>query len=241
MKTKIKPDERVQHVMVNQDLLHLLLRDGRHLIVPLEWFPRLQTASPVQRENWEIIGGGFVVRWPEIDEDLEITGLLAGNAAPERRDATSIEAAQIRDYRHRANLSQAELAEQLGVRQATVSDWEKGKSVPSPLASGRLVDAMRKLELAAESKVETIAYPTGSWQLAVGPAARMFFLDAGSQRFLEKCRYLDSGAGGAMLLLEECSFTDLATNLSRGIMGPAAPSRFNPVNRLTESWALSPT
>jgi hypothetical protein len=52
------------------------LEDGRSLSVPLVWFPRLRNASPEQRSRWELIGPGFGIRWPEIDEDLSVAGLL---------------------------------------------------------------------------------------------------------------------------------------------------------------------
>jgi hypothetical protein len=41
------------------------------------WFPRLRDASTAQRANWRPIGGGVGIRWPELDEDLSVAGLLA--------------------------------------------------------------------------------------------------------------------------------------------------------------------
>jgi hypothetical protein len=52
------------------------LEDGRSLSIPLEWFPRLRDAAPEQRSRWELIGPGFGIRWPEIDEDISVAGLL---------------------------------------------------------------------------------------------------------------------------------------------------------------------
>ena len=54
------------------------LLDGRCLSVPLVWFPWLHAASPEQRDHWELIGQGIGIHWPELDEDLSVTGLLAG-------------------------------------------------------------------------------------------------------------------------------------------------------------------
>jgi Protein of unknown function (DUF2442) len=50
--------------------------EGRSLSVPLEWFPRLRDATPEQRRHWQLIGPGFGIRWPEIDEDISVAGLL---------------------------------------------------------------------------------------------------------------------------------------------------------------------
>ncbi|HEX3599692.1 MAG TPA: DUF2442 domain-containing protein [Lacipirellulaceae bacterium] len=52
--------------------------DGRVLSVPLNWFPLLRDATPQQRANCEIGGGGIGLHWPDIDEDLSIAGLMAG-------------------------------------------------------------------------------------------------------------------------------------------------------------------
>ena len=54
------------------------LVDGRTISVPLVWFPRLARASKEQRDNWELLGDGEGIHWPDIDEDLSINGLLLG-------------------------------------------------------------------------------------------------------------------------------------------------------------------
>ena len=40
------------------------------------WFPRLREATPEQREDLRLIGGGIGIHWPQLDEDLSIRGLL---------------------------------------------------------------------------------------------------------------------------------------------------------------------
>jgi hypothetical protein len=65
-----------------QETLCVTLVDGRSITVPLAWYPRLLNATPEQRNNWEICGGGFGIHWPEIDEDLSAEGLLRGQPAP---------------------------------------------------------------------------------------------------------------------------------------------------------------
>ena len=61
-----------------EDVLSVDLLDGRTITVPTSWFPTLSNASQAQRENWEILGDGEGIHWPEIDEDLSVSGLLAG-------------------------------------------------------------------------------------------------------------------------------------------------------------------
>lgn len=68
-------------VEVSEDELRVGLADGRVISVPLVWFPRLLQASAASRENWELLGDGEGIHWPEADEDLSVEGLLAGNRA----------------------------------------------------------------------------------------------------------------------------------------------------------------
>ena len=77
LKLEIEPlavDVRVEDI-----LLRVSLDDGREIAVPVEWFPRLRDASPSDRANWRLIGLGEGIHWPDIDEDISVRGLLAGN------------------------------------------------------------------------------------------------------------------------------------------------------------------
>ena len=57
--------------------LCVLLADGREILVPLLWFPRLQGATPEQRKDWRLIGGGIGIHWEELDEDISVETLLS--------------------------------------------------------------------------------------------------------------------------------------------------------------------
>jgi hypothetical protein len=78
----ITADERVLDVAFSDDSLSVSLRDGRVISVPLVWYPRLLNATPAQRKNWKIAGGGYGIHWPDLDEDLSTDGLLRGARAP---------------------------------------------------------------------------------------------------------------------------------------------------------------
>jgi hypothetical protein len=62
-------------------IVHLV--DGRTIIVPLSWYPRLHGATAEQRRDLRIIGDGEYIHWPQIDEDLSVSGLLRGTPAPQ--------------------------------------------------------------------------------------------------------------------------------------------------------------
>jgi hypothetical protein len=81
-------DKRVLDVAFNDDALSVSLRDGRVISVPLVWYPRLLDATPAQRKNWKIAGGGYGIHWPDIDEDLNTEGLLRGARAPRGQTST---------------------------------------------------------------------------------------------------------------------------------------------------------
>ena len=78
----VAADERVVNVSFDEDSLSVRLKDGRTIFVPLTWYPRPFHATPEQRSNWKIAGGGYGIHWPEIDEDLSTEGLLRGTPAP---------------------------------------------------------------------------------------------------------------------------------------------------------------
>lgn len=78
----LSADERVMDVEFVEDMLSVVLKDGRNIRVPLVWYPRLLEATSHQRKNWEVSGGGYGIHWPDIDEDLSTEGLLRGAPAP---------------------------------------------------------------------------------------------------------------------------------------------------------------
>ncbi len=57
--------------------LVVTLADARRVSAPLEWFPRLLQATPVQRANWRLIGHGIGIHWDDVDEDISVRSLLA--------------------------------------------------------------------------------------------------------------------------------------------------------------------
>ena len=73
---------RASEVSTTETELIVHLADGRTIIVPLAWYPRLLHATAAERANWKIAGGGYGIHWPLIDEDLSSEGLLRGAPAP---------------------------------------------------------------------------------------------------------------------------------------------------------------
>ena len=82
MNTVVKVEVRIKDIEITEDTLTAHLMDGRTISVPLVWSWRLIEATPEQRANYEIIGHGHGVHWPDIDEDICAEGMLYGTPAP---------------------------------------------------------------------------------------------------------------------------------------------------------------
>jgi len=78
MSIAVNAEARIAKVSVDAEAITVHLADGRVVSVPLAWSWRLSDATPEQRSNFEIIGNGHGVRWPDIDEDLSAAGMLTG-------------------------------------------------------------------------------------------------------------------------------------------------------------------
>ena len=70
-------------VSFTEDALTIHLADGRSLTVPLAWYPRLQHGSITERRNWQLLGEGYAIEWPDLDEHIGVEGLLAGRRSGE--------------------------------------------------------------------------------------------------------------------------------------------------------------
>jgi hypothetical protein len=81
-------EARAQNVSIDRNALIVDLTDGRTIISPLAWYPRLMDGTLQERANFEIIGDGHYIHWPDLDEDLSVAGILAGR--PTRESAESL-------------------------------------------------------------------------------------------------------------------------------------------------------
>ena len=63
-------------VRFDADSMWVELSDGRVIGVPLAWFPRLLHATAADRKKVRLSGRGL--HWDALDEDISLSGLLAG-------------------------------------------------------------------------------------------------------------------------------------------------------------------
>ncbi len=74
-------DMRATGVVVSDDTITVDLDDGRSIVVPTSWYPRLKHATRAERLKYEIDGYG--ISWPQIEADFSIRGLLLGRKSGE--------------------------------------------------------------------------------------------------------------------------------------------------------------
>lgn len=64
------------HFHPDLDLMLIVLDNGKVLRRNLSTFTRLKTANINQLTNYELIGKGTGIHWPDLDEDLSLRGFL---------------------------------------------------------------------------------------------------------------------------------------------------------------------
>lgn len=103
-------EARAQSLSLSNEALQVDLVDGRTIIVPLVWFPRLWHGTPRERNHFEIFGDGSYIHWPELDEDLTVAGLLAGRQSGESPESLKKWLASRKSSKKRAGSIQRPMA-----------------------------------------------------------------------------------------------------------------------------------
>ncbi|GJQ50764.1 hypothetical protein KsCSTR_30170 [Candidatus Kuenenia stuttgartiensis] len=67
-----------QKVVFTESSFVVYLNDERNISVPIIWFPRLLNGNKPERGNYELIGDGEGIHWPDLDEGISFEGILAG-------------------------------------------------------------------------------------------------------------------------------------------------------------------
>lgn len=73
----------VEHAIVTLDSLRVELSDGRTILAPLDWYPRLLHGTSKERNNWRLIGNGHGIHWDDLDEDISVENLILGEPSGE--------------------------------------------------------------------------------------------------------------------------------------------------------------
>ena len=129
----------------NENEFNLTFREIEHLLGgPLPTSARTQRAwwsnrsrGAVQATAW--MGAGYHVKTVDLETE-QVTFHKPGQIYQIRREGDTImwDGELVKALRHHLGLSQDELAEQLGMRQQTISDWETGAYAPRRATSKHL-------------------------------------------------------------------------------------------------------
>jgi len=79
----LESDPAIVNIHIVQDRMIIHLQDERELVIPIDWYPRLLHATDAERQNWELLGDGYAIHWPDLDEHIGVEGLLAGRRSGE--------------------------------------------------------------------------------------------------------------------------------------------------------------
>ena len=79
----LESDPTIISIEILHNRLVVQLQDERQLVIPLDWYPRLLHATVKERQNWQLLGDGYAIHWPELDEYIGVEGLLAGRRSGE--------------------------------------------------------------------------------------------------------------------------------------------------------------
>ncbi len=71
----------IKTVVITEDSLIVDLQDGRTIATPILWYPRLAYANSSEQQHLEIHRN--VIRWPELDEEISVRGMLLGRKSGE--------------------------------------------------------------------------------------------------------------------------------------------------------------
>ena len=64
----------IQKVWFINEKIFIKTSEGIEKSMPLKWFPRLERATPEQRDKFEL--SPFGIHWEDIDEDLSFEGFF---------------------------------------------------------------------------------------------------------------------------------------------------------------------
>lgn len=68
----------VSKVWHENGMICMLMSDNKEIRFPVEKNNKLKNATVKERNNIEIICGGTGLHWPDLDEDLSVSGIIEG-------------------------------------------------------------------------------------------------------------------------------------------------------------------
>ena len=80
-------DERalptILKVATRAHAIQVELSDGRTILLPIDWYPRVAAATVKERAHWRLIANGAGVHWVDLDESVSVENILQGRPSGE--------------------------------------------------------------------------------------------------------------------------------------------------------------
>lgn len=92
----LTPWPRAATVAVDQARLRVLLKDGREISVPFDWFDFLCNATDAQRQDCRLDAGGEGIYWDQLEDSISVPSLFG---LPEDRPPDPSVRRYVVDYR----------------------------------------------------------------------------------------------------------------------------------------------
>ena len=86
LKELIDQNAKIANVEVSSESIKFELSDDRKISIPIWWSWQLEEAEPKTRQNYILSEDESRVIWPELNEEISVTGILTGDPAPRPED-----------------------------------------------------------------------------------------------------------------------------------------------------------
>lgn len=87
LKELIDQNAQIDNVEVSENSIKFELSDDRKITIPIWWSWQLEDAKPKTRQNYILSEDESRVVWPELNEEISVTGILTGDPAPRPEDS----------------------------------------------------------------------------------------------------------------------------------------------------------
>ena len=72
-------EPRASEVSIDEKFITVMLEDGRIIMTPLSFYPKLDSASKEERQDFRLFWEGEAIHFNALDEDISIEALILGH------------------------------------------------------------------------------------------------------------------------------------------------------------------
>ncbi len=131
--------KNIMRVWFSENQISIETKDGIVKSLPLRWFPRLEKATKIQRNNFEL--SHFGIHWTELDEDLSFEGFFTFN-----KDEIEAQKSDIQKVFARfPELNITELARRVGISPTLMRHYACNVKQPSPERTKQIIDTLHEV------------------------------------------------------------------------------------------------